>query len=69
MVGHRHYAGLHICARPGNCLLKVSGKGGDSAAAREGVANERQAAGGSQEYATYVRISNVAIFHGKTLSK
>jgi hypothetical protein len=49
--------------------LKVSGKGGDSAAAREGVANERQAAGGSQEYATYVRISNVAIFHGKTLSK
>jgi CRP-like cAMP-binding protein len=49
MVGHRHYAGIHIYARLGNCLLKVSGKGGDSAAAREGVANECQAVGGSQE--------------------
>lgn len=51
VVGHCHYAGLYICPRLGNCLLKVGGKGGDSAAARERVTNERQAVGGTQEEA------------------
>jgi hypothetical protein len=51
MVGHCHYAGLHIYTRIGNRLLKIGRKSGDSAAARERVANECQAAGGSQDEA------------------
>jgi hypothetical protein len=45
MIGHGDDAGVHIRARLGNRLLQIGRKGGDSAAARKRVTDERQATG------------------------